>query len=770
MIQNIAFGNTVLRIIYFVIGFFLLPANSAFAEQAAVPAAAAVTTVNQTGSNTADVVSTAVQSTAENLNADTELIQQQPNAKSRTVTKAEKAEKAEKTASAETKVTAAKPDEPQFMGPPKPGAGLGNTAVDKLSVAGDGSKQSQKVKKLAITELQKKQQIIKSEKEKKLAIKSDKEQILAYIKQLVGLHGKLSLNENSEETLNDLLEQQHTILGKLMLRLRQTELVKLPRIEDLWQRNKLEAKIKINEEQGNKLAVRRDRVLLAYYKIQQDMRDYLQYLIKVSNDYAIVDNIINASLQKRNETSQYMQQFDEPVIEQEGAVYAQLKKNYQQLKNVYDAYYDLLTFVINNPKKIAKTHWFQQFSLLSVISFFNHVDFIKPLNYILSPFHVDAGGIIVSLLIILLIVFCYPLVLNCSSWLIDKYFTTGDDSGGYELIYREMNRPIRALLVFFSLDLASYALLYKTEYKVSLEQFVFVVYACIYVWVLSKMLDSIVVVQLNKLSRDNKDLRKELVNLGIQSGKGVILIIALAVVLNRFGISISAILSTLGIGGLAFALAAKDTLSNLFGGITILFDNVFRMGDWVKIDEVEGTVVQIGLRSTTIRTFDNALITIPNAIVSVSSVRNWNRRAVGRRIKLYVGVTYESNMDDIKHALDEIRTMLKEHPGIANPKERHVNKSKRYRFSSIEDAQGIKATQLVFMDRYNDFSIDILIYCFSKTVNWEAWLAVKEDVLFKIAAILKKNNLEFAYPTAVRLHRVEAGKTSNEKVLLGLPA
>ena len=172
--------------------------------------------------------------------------------------------------------------------------------------------------------------------------------------------------------------------------------------------------------------------------------------------------------------------------------------------------------------------------------------------------------------------------------------------------------------------------------------------------------------------------------------------------------------------------------------------------------DVEGTVAEIGLRSTTIRTFDNALITIPNSLVSVSSVMNWNRRAVGRRIKMYVGVTYESDMDDIKQAIEDIRIMLKDHPDIANPKHKRLGSKKRYfKFASQEDTHGIKSTQLVYMDRYNDFSIDILIYCFARTVKWAEWLAVKEDVLFKIAEILKKNNLEFAYPTQVRIYRSE---------------
>jgi MscS family membrane protein len=179
------------------------------------------------------------------------------------------------------------------------------------------------------------------------------------------------------------------------------------------------------------------------------------------------------------------------------------------------------------------------------------------------------------------------------------------------------------------------------------------------------------------------------------------------------------------------------------------------MGDWIKLGDVEGTVAEIGLRSTTIRTFDNALITIPNSIVSVSSVMNWSRRAVGRRIKLYVGVTYESDMNDIRQALNDIREMLKNHPDIANPQQKITRRKRGFKFSSEEDTHGIKSTQLVFMDKYNDFSIDILIYCFTRTVNWAEWLAVKEDVLFKIAEILKSNDLEFAYPTQVRINRSE---------------
>lgn len=242
--------------------------------------------------------------------------------------------------------------------------------------------------------------------------------------------------------------------------------------------------------------------------------------------------------------------------------------------------------------------------------------------------------------------------------------------------------------------------------------------------------------------------------------------VVLTLLLSHLGINITAILSTLGIGGLAFAMAAKDSLSNFFGGLNIMIDRIFKMGDWIKIGDVEGTVVEIGLRSTTVRTFDNALVTMPNSLVSTASVLNWNRRSVGRRIKMHIGVTYESNMDDIRQALEDIKQMLAEHPGIASPKEKDLSKQARNKFLSQEDVHGIKATQLVYLERYNDFSIDILIYCFSKTVNWEKWLEVKQDVLFKIADILEKNNLSFAYPTNVQINRDEESSTLGRHDLL----
>ena len=588
----------------------------------------------------------------------------------------------------------------------------------------------------------------------------DEKVILEYLDQLKQMNKKMSGTED-EKTIDQMLGEKNKILDGLVRMLGTATIDELSTPEDFEHKSFLNSRISVNEERGNDLAIKRDKIKLAYYKIVDDTLAYLQYLINASRSYTVVDEIVSESVTRLSAARKNYKEYKLPDYDSSSKVYSELKKNSAELNRAYEAYRGILSFIINNPGKIATTHWFQKVSLLSTISFFNNFEFIRPISHKLAPFRVDAGGIIVSLIIIMLVVFCYPLAVKGISWLVEKYFLNNEDEHNEE-IYHQLKRPVFALIVFFSLDLATYALLYKTQYKSSLDNFVFIVYAFLYLWIIFKVMDSVVVLQLDKFSKANKELRKELVNLGIQITKGLFIIIALSLLLNRFGISITALMSTLGIGGLAFALAAKDSLSNLLGGVTLLIDNVFSLGDWVKIGEVEGTAVQIGLRSTTIRTFDNALITIPNSVISVSSVRNWNRRAIGRRIKMYVGVTYESNMDDIRQALEDIKKMLIEHKGIANSKEKFGDKRKQFRFTSRADMQGIKSTQMVYLDRFNDFSIDILIYCFSRSVDWAEWLEVKQDVLFKIAEIVKKNNLEFAYPTAVRIYKSDQDEAIEE--------
>jgi MscS family membrane protein len=226
--------------------------------------------------------------------------------------------------------------------------------------------------------------------------------------------------------------------------------------------------------------------------------------------------------------------------------------------------------------------------------------------------------------------------------------------------------------------------------------------------------------------------------------KVIIFIFILLFLLLQLNFDIKAIIASLGIGGIAIALAAKDTLSNFFGSLNIITDNSFSQGDWIEAGNVEGTVVDIRMRTTRIRTFANAMITVPNAQLANMSILNWSKRVIGRRIKMSIGITYGSKMSDIENLVLDIRNMLHEHPLIASSN-LHIDK-KPYLLKR-EDLVGIKNTTLVYIDEYAASSINILIYCFSKSPNWEDWLATKQDIIIKVSQLVNKNNCSFAFPT-----------------------
>jgi MscS family membrane protein len=132
--------------------------------------------------------------------------------------------------------------------------------------------------------------------------------------------------------------------------------------------------------------------------------------------------------------------------------------------------------------------------------------------------------------------------------------------------------------------------------------------------------------------------------------------IGIVTALHNAGIAITALLSTLGIGGIAFALAAQDTIKNIFGGITILTDKPFRIGDTVKIDSVEGTVVDIGLRSTRILNYDKCILTIPNFKVMDSFITNISSEQ-GRRVVMELGLTYHTSIEKMQEAMQILNDM-----------------------------------------------------------------------------------------------------------------
>ncbi len=235
--------------------------------------------------------------------------------------------------------------------------------------------------------------------------------------------------------------------------------------------------------------------------------------------------------------------------------------------------------------------------------------------------------------------------------------------------------------------------------------------------------------------RFGKELYREIGAFFIKSLKIFIVAIGLVSILQIWNINVSAFLASLGLGGLAFALAAKDTAANLFGGLSILADRALKIDDWIKVGDVEGTVEDIGLRTTKVRTFEKSLITVPNQIIANNPIENFSRRNI-RRIKMRIGLVYSTTHEQMQNILHDIRNMLKSHPGIAK-----------------------NATLLVNFDEFEDSSLSIFIYCFTNTADWAKYLEIREDINLKIIEIVLEHGSDFAFPS----ESIYIEKIPNEK-------
>ena len=245
---------------------------------------------------------------------------------------------------------------------------------------------------------------------------------------------------------------------------------------------------------------------------------------------------------------------------------------------------------------------------------------------------------------------------------------------------------------------------------------------------------------------ENKAIESEnkfddiLVPLIRKSAKTFVVAIGIIAIGDSLTLDMKGLLAGMGIAGLGLSLAAKDTLSNLFGSLTVLLDRPFRIGDWVKInDSIEGMVEEVGLRSCRIRTFYNSLITIPNGMLTNASIDNLGVRQY-RRFTTTLCVQYDTPVEKVEDFCEGIRSILKEHPCIR------------------------KDYFHVYLNNLGAHSLDILLYAFFETPDWSEELNQRHRLLVDILRLGHSMGVEFAFPTQT-LHVVNSEATKYD----GLP-
>lgn len=304
---------------------------------------------------------------------------------------------------------------------------------------------------------------------------------------------------------------------------------------------------------------------------------------------------------------------------------------------------------------------------------------------------------------------------------------------GFDHLLALLRKPMGILIMLISFYIASTHLEFPPEWniesieKFGLRLFIYRTYQVLIVlsvtWIFLRVIDFFGVVFMHRASLTESKMDDQLVPFLKETVKVVISILAFFFILGAvFKVNVASLIAGLGIGGLAIALAAKESLENLLGSFTIFFDKPFLIGDLIKVGNIEGKVENIGFRSTRIRTADKSFVTVPNKKLIDNELDNFSLRTQ-RRVTFNIGISYETKVNQLKNIASEIQQFIETHPQVA------------------------KGETQVRMFGFDVNSINIMVLYFIATIDYTTYLTVREEINYKIMETVEKNGSGFAHLT-----------------------
>ncbi|EPV5183646.1 mechanosensitive ion channel family protein [Campylobacter coli] len=411
--------------------------------------------------------------------------------------------------------------------------------------------------------------------------------------------------------------------------------------------------------------------------------------------------------------------------------------------NAVDAYIEILKYLRANADLLESNYIF---SLLELQVWIDRINETVDIGFM------NTGKIVISLLVLAFFMSLRRFFSNIVYFILVRLvYRNKSDADDVKVIFIDnIKKPVGFLLVCYAISLCLTIITYPAPLSINLSNFFHIIYAVLIAWLILKILDGYGVVLVSKLAQ--KSGKKEVVNLVIKILYFVIFVIALLYILAQLGFNISAIVASLGIGGLAVALAAKDIIANFFASILLLFDNSFNQGDWVEVSGVEGTVVETGLRKTTIRTFDNCLVFLPNSTIMGANIKNWSKRRMGRHVKIYLGVGYDATPEKLENCVKDLKELLNTSPLVAHEDDgalKYGDHTTKYRQNlvSINDLEGYKNACYVALSEFADSSINIELYFYTKAIGAKEFREARQELMLEFMRIIEKNGLTFAFPS-----------------------
>lgn len=319
-------------------------------------------------------------------------------------------------------------------------------------------------------------------------------------------------------------------------------------------------------------------------------------------------------------------------------------------------------------------------------------------------------------------------------------------------------RPVELLLLFFIIYLALNQLTFplnevifsresltvkvKTLYQLKLIQVVDKLFLFLFIfsafWIILRIIDFIAHVFLYRASLTESKSDDQMVPFVKELSKILTIIFAIFVVMGSvFELNVATIIAGLGIGGIAVALAAQDTLQNLLGSFTIFADRPFVVGDLVRIDKYEGTIEKVGFRSTLMRTLDKTLVVIPNKKMVDSPLENLSLRNL-RRMKFNISLKYDTAAATLLKISREIEGYVNKHAATSND-------------------------TLATFDSFGDSALNLQVLYFIEIVDYNEYMKIRQEINYGIMDIVTRNGAEFAFPSQTVYHQYPGGKPEGAK-------
>ncbi|MBL3658564.1 mechanosensitive ion channel family protein [Fulvivirga sediminis] len=336
------------------------------------------------------------------------------------------------------------------------------------------------------------------------------------------------------------------------------------------------------------------------------------------------------------------------------------------------------------------------------------------------------GLYIWQMLGILILIFMAFVLHKLFTFLIEKLILQLLFKFGYKKLADEVvipvAKPISFLVIFPLLILLVPVLqlpIAMSKYVILALRAIWPIFAIVFLY---KMVD-IICIYLGKLAdKTESTLDDQLVPLLRKVLKTFVVIVGALFILDNLEFDITGLIAGLSIGGLAFALAAQDTIKNFFGSLLIFVDRPFQVGDWITSGNVDGTVEEVGFRSTRIRTFRNSVMYIPNGIITNQMIDNHGLR-VYRRFNTNIALTYDTPPELIEVFVEGLKEIVKKHP---------------------------ETRKDYFEIHFNDMadsSLNIMFYIFFKVPSWSDELRARHEVLLEIVRLAEALGVNFAFPT-----------------------